>query len=410
MPQNSISFSKKNIVLLQLKTMFIIEPKTNTIKSLIKKTFSELEFKERAHLQEWIAENPESLGEKLLIIQKEFSGFNDTNERLDLMALDKDGNIVIIENKLDDSGKDVTWQALKYSAYASTLTKEQIEEIFQGYLKSINSEKVASQVLSDFFLDLGKSYNDILLNRSSTQRIILIAANFRKEVTSTVLWLMNFKVKLQCIKATPYSLDEQHFLTLEQIIPIKDAQDYIISMANKVQEEISNEVETKTRHTIRLKFWEHFLSGIKGKSALFQKSNPTKDHWLVAGGTGITNATYQVIITMNGASVMLNFGRANKEQNKLLFDYLYSNKTDIEILFGDKLVWERMDEFKSSKISFSQAGLNYFNEDEWGNIVSFLIEFLNKIEHAFKPYLQGARTKLIDTIQDTKEQIIEELN
>jgi hypothetical protein len=44
----------------------------------------------------------------MLIIQKEFCGFNDTNERLDLLALDKWGNLVIIENKLDDSGRDVT--------------------------------------------------------------------------------------------------------------------------------------------------------------------------------------------------------------------------------------------------------------------------------------------------------------
>jgi RecB family endonuclease NucS len=51
-----------------------------------------------------------------LIIQKEFDGFNDTKERLDLLALDKQGNLVIIENKLDDSGKDVTWQVIKYAS------------------------------------------------------------------------------------------------------------------------------------------------------------------------------------------------------------------------------------------------------------------------------------------------------
>jgi hypothetical protein len=44
-------------------------------------TFSELGFKERTHLQEWFEGNPEALWEELLIIQKEFNGFNDTNER-----------------------------------------------------------------------------------------------------------------------------------------------------------------------------------------------------------------------------------------------------------------------------------------------------------------------------------------
>ena len=48
---------------------------------------------------------PEALGENLLIIQKEFDDFEDTRERLDLLALDKKGRLVVIENKLDDSGR-----------------------------------------------------------------------------------------------------------------------------------------------------------------------------------------------------------------------------------------------------------------------------------------------------------------
>lgn len=49
--------------------MFVIDPQTNSIQSLTRKTFSEPGLKERANLQEWIAKNPEALGEKLLIVQ-----------------------------------------------------------------------------------------------------------------------------------------------------------------------------------------------------------------------------------------------------------------------------------------------------------------------------------------------------
>ena len=77
------------------------------------------------------------MGEDLLIIQKEFSGFSDTNERLDLLALDRVGNLVIIENKLDDSGKDMTWQLIKYASYCSSLTKQEIIKIYQ-YIKSFS--------------------------------------------------------------------------------------------------------------------------------------------------------------------------------------------------------------------------------------------------------------------------------
>jgi RecB family endonuclease NucS len=101
--------------------LFKIDKSSNRISELKSKTFAELGFGERQHLQEWLANQPSALGEELLILQKEFDGFDDTRERLDLLALDKDGRLVIIENKLDDSGRDVVWQALKYASYCTSL-------------------------------------------------------------------------------------------------------------------------------------------------------------------------------------------------------------------------------------------------------------------------------------------------
>ena len=68
---------------------FRINTETNSIVPLTARTFGELGFKERSNLQEWIAKQPSCLGEELLVIQKEFAGFSDTNERLDLLALER---------------------------------------------------------------------------------------------------------------------------------------------------------------------------------------------------------------------------------------------------------------------------------------------------------------------------------
>jgi hypothetical protein len=73
--------------------MFVLDKDANKIVKIQSKTFHDFGFKEREHLQEWIAGNPECLGEELLIMQKEFDGFSDTNERLDLLALDKSGTL-----------------------------------------------------------------------------------------------------------------------------------------------------------------------------------------------------------------------------------------------------------------------------------------------------------------------------
>jgi hypothetical protein len=60
---------------------FRIDTQANSIVPLTKRTFGELGFRERSNLQEWIAKEPSCLGEELLVIQKEFAGFADTNER-----------------------------------------------------------------------------------------------------------------------------------------------------------------------------------------------------------------------------------------------------------------------------------------------------------------------------------------
>src|SRR5690554_4621319 len=140
--------------------MYLINKEENRISKLKQKTFTELKLREREHLQEWIANNPLSLGEELLIIQKEFSGFNETNERLDLLALDKFGNVVVIENKLDDSGKDVTWQAIKYASYCASLTKQDIIKVYQDFL---GTKAIAQEKLSEFFE--GRDLSEVVLNQ-----------------------------------------------------------------------------------------------------------------------------------------------------------------------------------------------------------------------------------------------------
>ena len=156
--------------------MYKINKSNNNVVKLEQRLFKELQIREREHLQEWIAKNPEMLGEELLIIQKEFDGFNDTNERLDLLAIDKDGGLVIIENKLDDTGRNVVWQALKYASYCSTLTTSQILKIYQEYLDKWQQGEDSKQNLLDF---LERSEDELLLNRND-QRIIFVANNYRK--------------------------------------------------------------------------------------------------------------------------------------------------------------------------------------------------------------------------------------
>jgi hypothetical protein len=371
--------------------MYRIDRINNRIKQLSVKRFAELGFYEREHLQEWIANEPESLGEELLIIQKEFDGFDETKERLDLLALDKEGNLIIIENKLDDSGRDVVWQALKYASYCSNLNKSQIVDIYQAYLNRYCGGGDAKTLICEFLevTDLG----EVLLNSGNQQRIMLVSAKFRKEVTSTVMWLLTHGINLQCFKVTPYELDEQLFLNIEQIIPTREAEEFMIGMSAKEADQKNTETELKNRHKLRLAFWEQTIEALKTSNTdLFNNISPTKDHWLSAG-SGVRSVPFTLIFGNKEARVELNIMRSETSENKFIFDQLYKNKETIEKQFGGQLHWERLEDKKASRVKYSQA-FDGYNRENWPEMISWLVEHIAKLERAFKKPLAEVNKEL----------------
>lgn len=366
--------------------MYLIDRENNRVSKLKEMTFSELKFKERVHLQEWIANNTTTLGEDLLIIQKEFDGFDETRERLDLLAIDKQGNLVVIENKLDDTGRDVTWQALKYASYCSSLTKQQIFKIYQEYLDKLDIRKESESLIYEFLEN-----EEIPLNQN--QRIIFVAANYRKEVTSTVMWLLlKYKLKIQCFKAIPYLLDEQYFLNIEQIIPIKEAEEYTIKMAEKAQEDSSTQEELKNRHIIRKEFWIKLLSSINLKSTLFQNISPSIYNWIGAG-SGVRGIGYNFSISKKYVRVELYIDRGEQTENEIIFEELLKRKVEIESNFGKTLVWEKLEDKRACRIKFENTSFNIFEKDNWEEMIEFLTNGMINLEKSFKEPLKKLHHK-----------------
>ena len=377
--------------------MFTVDHQANRIKAVKTKTFSELGFTERKHLQEWLAHEPSALGEELLIIQKEFDGFDDTRERLDLLALDKDGNLVIIENKLDDSGRDVVWQSLKYASYCASLTKLQIVEIFQQYInryeKPSSGETVAdasTQICE--FLD-APDLDEVKINLGNSQRIMMVAANFCKEVTSTALWLLGQGINIQCFKVTPHSLGDQLFINIDQIIPTPEAKELMIGISAKEAEEKSTEVVLKNRHNVRRQYWEKALEVFQNSHCkLYNNISPSKDHWLSAG-SGLSGCPYALIFLQKELRVEVSIARASQEENKFVFDFLHHRKDKIEEAFGEPLEWLRLDDKKSSRIQFS-CKADGFNKEHWSGWVQWHLNYMTKFEKALKTPLQKASEAL----------------
>lgn len=364
--------------------VFKVDRNTNRINPLKKRRFSDLGFKERDHIQEWLVHQSNALGEDLLIIQKEFDGFDDTRERLDLLALDKAGNLVIIENKLDDSGRDVVWQSLKYTAYVSRLTKAQIVDIYQQYLVTYEGGGLSTDKICEF-LEVD-DIDEAVLNSGNSQRIMLVAGHFRKEVTATVLWLISRGVRIQCFRITPFSLENDVLLDIDLIIPPPEATDYMIGISSKENEEATVQGVQKERHQIRFNFWSHLLTIFRNKNIeLYSNVSPTKDHWINAG-SGLSGCPYSLVFGKSESRVELSFSRGDTLWNKSIFDKFYEHKDEIEQAIGKKLEWKRLDDKKSSRIVLTHS-FDGFDKNNWSTIAEWMAENILLFQKVLSPYL-----------------------
>lgn len=213
--------------------LFRINPESQESERIEEVNFAQLGLQERRDIQEWIAANPGILGEDLLIIGKEFSGFDRTDERLDLLAVDVEGKLVVIELKRDDTGADAHWQAIKYASYLHRASAEDIIRMFTDY-EAISEEEALNKLLQHLGADdLGILNND--------QRIILASHRFAAEVTSAALWL-NEKAPgedlITCIQLTPYKDEKTDSLYIQAntIIPVPGVDEYVIGIGESPNE------------------------------------------------------------------------------------------------------------------------------------------------------------------------------
>lgn len=376
--------------------MYILDEQTKELKEISETTFSENGLKERYDLQEWIDNNPRILAkelgaqEELLIIQKEFSEFDKTNERLDLLALDKKGNLVIIENKLDDSGKDVVWQALKYVSYCSALTQREIIEIYQNYLNKKGLPVNAEDKIIDYLEN-----ENFSLNTGNTQRIILVAKEFRPEVTSTVLWLRSNNIDIQCIKVVPYMWNQNLIIDVDKIIPVPEIEKFTIRVSLKDAEEKKNAITQNMNAELYSKYWAKLLECAKSRDfSLYDKRTGSQSCW-ISTGAGLANIQYNLVLLKDKIRVELYINKESSDDNKKIFNLLKEEKNIIEDRFGAELTWELLEDKKASRISISSN--DSFNRDDmanWDRSIDWHIENMKKFENAIKPSLEKIKTKV----------------
>lgn len=194
----------------------------------------QLGYWERTHLQEWVARHPTLVGPNLLLVTSEFNrwefGDRRISDRFDLLFLTEEGAPLIAELKRGEAPDTVDLQALKYAAYCSQFTIEDLVEAYREHHK----------------MSADDARTDILEHASSLEegelapvKIRLIAEDFKPSVTTTVMWMYErFELDIGCVKLSARKLSEGEALIMSRlIVPPPAAEDYIVRVRRRQREE-----------------------------------------------------------------------------------------------------------------------------------------------------------------------------
>jgi hypothetical protein len=196
-------------------------------------TFGAAGIRERADMQRLLRENVAMVAPETLVIAEEFGSWDASYRRIDLLGIDRDANLVVIELKRDDTGAHMELQALRYAAMVARMTFDQAVAVYQKHLPPPATVEDARASLLQFLEqdepDEGSFAQDV--------RIVLVAADFSRELTTSVMWLNERELDIRCVQLKPYKLGDQLLLDIEQVIPLREAGEYQVQVREKARRE-----------------------------------------------------------------------------------------------------------------------------------------------------------------------------
>ena len=143
-------------------------------------TFNLAGLQERRDLQRLLREHIEVIAPNSLVIAEEFGDWDESRRRIDLLAIDKEANLVVIELKRTEDGGHMELQSIRYASMVSTMTFDQAANAFGQYLKQIGKDDQDPRSTVLDFLGWDEPDDDQF---AQDVRIVLASADFSKELT-----------------------------------------------------------------------------------------------------------------------------------------------------------------------------------------------------------------------------------
>ncbi len=164
-------------------------------------------------LEDWLESDISILDPDLLVVGRQVR--TDFGGEIDLLCLDRAGDIVVVELKKDRTPRDVTAQALDYASWAKDLEYEDIQKIWESYLEKYLRKEIS---LNEAFDD---KFDDPLPDALNANHRSLIVANSIDDSTERIVrYLSDLSIPIN-VATVQYFKDEEGREILAQVFLIE---------------------------------------------------------------------------------------------------------------------------------------------------------------------------------------------
>ncbi|MDB5295167.1 MAG: hypothetical protein JWO31_1150 [Phycisphaerales bacterium] len=363
--------------------MAIFEITSDRLRRIDPTTFGAAGVRERDDLQRLLREQVEVVAPDVLVIAEEFGEWEDCRRRIDLLGVDRNANIVVVELKRTEDGGHMELQAVRYAAMVSAMTFDRAADVYAAHLLRLGRTADARADLLAFLgwvePDEDRFGQDV--------RVVLVSAEFSRELTTTVMWLNERGLDLRCVRMRPYQDGPRLLVDVQQVIPLPEAADYVVRLKEKEVREQAARRERSTSADAFLRFWTAFLPRAKARTDLHARATPKAVNWVGAREpTGVGQLIY-VAGPKVTPRVELYIDGGDGEANKRAFDRLAAGRADVEARFGGPLAWERLDHAQVARVKHEVPGFSFREEGGWDALQDAMIDAMVRLERALRPPL-----------------------
>ena len=216
--------------------------------------------------------------------------------------------------------------------------------------------------------------------------IVWIAASFNEEHKATLEWLNKItdeNYNFFGLEIELYKIEDSKIAPNFKIVCQPDNWSQSISREAKriEQGEVS---ETKLK---QYKFWTELGKELQTADTPLKLQKARPQHWtnLAVGKTGVRlAATFNTQEERVSAQLYI-------VRDKSMFKALENDKDAIEKELGEKLSWQLLPEKAASRIALYRSNSDIENNDDWKEMLSWLVEKLEKLRSVFSPRLKNLR-------------------